>query len=144
MSALAEREVDYLTRTRRNQRPIAITGAILALVGIAYLTWAIHRYSPLADPRKDSGFDRPVAELGSLFEHALFVVENATPETPTERRLMYGLSRNMQFSSGIMVLQMRIFLGTLTMLGGLIMMTVAVERARLLRLIKRLEEPEHG
>jgi hypothetical protein len=144
MSALAEREVKYLARTRRHQRPIAIAGAILAVAGIAYLTWAIYRYSPHADPRQDSGFDRPVAELGRLFERGLFLVENATPQTPTEQRLMHGLSRNMQFSSGVMVLQMRIFLGTITMLGGFIMMTVAVERGRLLRLIKTLERPEHG
>ena len=32
------------------------------------------------------------------------------------------------------------FVGTMVMLGGFIMMTVVVERARLLRLIKRLEE----
>ena len=53
---------------------------------------------------------------------------------------MHGLSRNMQFSAGIMVLLVRIFTGRLTMLGGFIMMTLAVERARLLRLIKRLQE----
>jgi hypothetical protein len=62
------------------------------------------------------------------------------PATPTEQRLMHGLSRNMQFSAGIMVLLVRIFTGRLTMLGGFIMMTLAVERARLLRLIKRLQE----
>jgi hypothetical protein len=39
-----------------------------------------------------------------------------------------------------MVLQVRLFVGTLVLLGGLIMMTVAVERGRLLRLIKRLQE----
>ena len=39
-----------------------------------------------------------------------------------------------------MVTMMRIFLGTLAMLGGFIMMTVAVERGRLLRLIAKLEE----
>ena len=38
----------------------------------------------------------------------------------------------MKFSAGIMVTMMRIFLGTLAMLGGFIMMTVAVERGRLL------------
>jgi hypothetical protein len=140
MSALEGRDAEYLERTRRNQRPIAIAGAVIAVLGIAYLVWAIHRYSPHADPRQDGGFDRPVAELGSLFERGLFIVENAVPNTPTEERLMHGLSRNMQFSSGIMVLQIRLFLGTITMLGGFIMMTVAVERARLLKLIKRLEE----
>ena len=40
-----------------------------------------------------------------------------------------------------MVTMMRIFLGTLAMLGGFIMMTVAVERGRLLlRLIAKLQE----
>jgi len=140
VSALEGTDAGYLSRVRRHQRPLAIGGAILALCGIAYLAWAIVRYDPDADPRKDAAWDRPIAEVGFLFQRGLWMVENADPKTPTEERLLRGLSRNMKFSSGIMVLLLRIFVGTLTMLGGFIVMTVVVERARLLKLIKRLEQ----
>ena len=140
MSALEGNEASFLSQVRSHQRPLAIAGALLAVCGIAYLAWAILRYDPEADPRLDTGFDRPIAKLGFLFQRGLWLVENAEPKTPTEERLLHGLSHNMQFSAGMMVLLLRIFTGTLTMLAGFIMMTVVVERARLLKLIKRLEE----
>jgi hypothetical protein len=140
VSALEGNDAGFLSRVRSHQRPLAIAGALLSLCGIAYLAWAILRYDPEADPRLDTGFDRPIAKLGFLFQRGLWLVENAQPQTPTEERLLHGLSRNMQFSAGIMVLLLRIFTGTLTTLAGFIVMTVVVERARLLKLIKRLQE----
>jgi hypothetical protein len=86
------------------------------------------------------GFDGPVANLAFIFERGMILVENAAPQTPSEARMLNALGRNMKFSAGIMVTMMRIFLGTLAMLGGFIMMTVAVERGRLLRLIAKLQE----
>jgi hypothetical protein len=140
MGALEARDASYLSGVRRRQQPLAIGGALLAIVGGAYLSWAILRFDPHADPRVNPGFDRPIAELAFIFERGQLIVENAVPRSPTEARLMRGLSRNMQFSAGIMVLLLRIFVGTLAMLGGLIVLTVVVERGRLLKLIARLEQ----
>lgn len=140
MASLDDRQLRFLAGVQRRQKPIAIGGALLALAGAAYLAWGVLRYDPRADPRKDPGFDRPVAEIGFIFQRGMVLVENAVPQTPSEARMLRALSRNMKFSAGIMVTMMRIFLGTLAMLGGFIMMTVAVERGRLLRLIARLEE----
>jgi hypothetical protein len=134
------RDAAFLSRVRAQQRPIAIGGAVIALLGAAYLTWGIARYSPRADPRDDPGFDGPIAELAFLFQRGQLAVENANPQTPGEKRMLFVLARNMQFSAGIIVLQVRIFVGTLAMLAGLILMTVVVERGRLLKLIKRLQE----
>lgn len=140
MASLEEPQSRFLAGVRRRQRPIAIGGALLALAGAAYLAWGVLRYDPMVDPRKNPGFDGPVANLAFIFERGMILVENATPQTPSEARMLRALSRNMKFSAGIMVTMMRIFLGTLAMLGGFIMMTVAVERGRLLRLIAKLEE----
>jgi hypothetical protein len=140
MGALEARDSSFLAAVRRHQRPVAIGGALLSLLGALYLGWAILRFNPRADPRDNPGFDRPIAELAFIFQRGQLMIENAEPATPMEARMLHALSRNMQFSAGIMVLQVRMFVGTLAMLGGFIMMTVAVERARLLRLIKRLEE----
>lgn len=140
MAAFEAREASFLSRVRAHQRPLAIGGAVLALLGASYLAWGILRYDQRADPRDNPGFDGPVANLAFIFQRGQLRVEKAEPQTPSEARLLHALARNMQFSAGIMVLQVRIFLGTLALLGGFIMMTVVVERARLLRLIKRLQE----
>ncbi len=140
MGALEGRDSSALSAVRGRQRPIAIAGALIASLGALYLGWAIARYDQLADPRDKPGFDRPIADLAFIFQRGQLRVENAEPQTPSEARLLHALSRNMQFSAGIMVLQLRLFVGTLALLGGFIMLTVVVERARLLRLIKRLQE----
>ncbi|HKC51771.1 MAG TPA: hypothetical protein VKF60_13320 [Myxococcota bacterium] len=140
MGALEGRESSYLSSVVRRQRPIAIAGAVIALLGAGYLTWAIARYDQHADPRDSPGWDRPIADLAFVFQRGQLRVEKAEAQTPSEARLLRALSRNMQFSAGIMVLQVRMFVGTLALLGGCIMMTVVLERSRLLRLIKRLQE----
>jgi hypothetical protein len=68
------------------------------------------------------------------------MVESAVPQTPTEERLLRGLARNLNFSAGVMVLLLRIFFGTLAVVTGLAIMTVVVERARLLAMIQTLRE----
>jgi len=129
-----------LGRLSRSQKPMAIVGGVLALLGAAYLIWGVTRFDPLADPRENPGFDWPVARLAFLFEGGQFIVDNASAQTPTEGRLLRGLSRNMKFSAGVMVLQLRIFLGTLALVSGFAIMTVVVERARLISMIKHLRE----
>ena len=140
MAEFEATDTAFLSRVRAHQRPLAIAGAVLALLGAVYLAWGILRYSPLADPRDDPGFDRPIARLAFLFHRYQLIVDDVDPKTPAEARMLHALSRNMQFSAGIIVLLVRMFVGTLAVLAGCIMMTVVVERARLLRLIKRLQE----
>jgi hypothetical protein len=140
MGSLEQRDASFLAGVRRRQRPLAVGGALLALAGAGYLAWALLRFDPYADPRDNPGFDRPIAELAFIFQRGQLIVENAVPQTPSEQRMLRALARNMQFSSGIMVLLVRICVGTVAMLGGFIVMTVVVERGRLLKLIKRLEE----
>jgi hypothetical protein len=140
LANLEEPQSRFLTGVRKRQRPIAIAGALLALAGASYLAWGVLRFDPRGDPRVNPGFDGPVASLAFIFQRGMIVVENAVPQTPSEDRMLHAMARNMNFSAGIIVTMMRIFLGTLAMLGGFIMMTVAVERGRLLRLIAKLQE----
>jgi hypothetical protein len=127
--------------TRRRQRPLAIGGAVISLFALAYLGWALLRFNPRVDPRDDPGFDRPIAQLAFIFQRGQLKLDKmAEDASPGELQLMRVLSRNMSFSAGIMVLQVRLFVGTVALLGGLIMMTVVVERGRLLKVIKKLEE----
>lgn len=140
MPALADSQDRLLGRLIRSQRPMGIAGAVLALLGAAYLVWGVTRFDPSADPRENPGFDWPVARLGFLFERGMVMVENSVPETPTEARLLRGLSRNLSFSAGVMVLLLRIFLGTLALVSGFAIMTVVVERGRLIAMIRHLRE----
>jgi hypothetical protein len=132
-----ERDTRFVDAVRRSQRPFMAIGIVLALLGSAYLTWAIVRYKPHLDPRDNPGFDRPVAQLAYVFQNHQDRLEKMKAETPTERRLIYGLTLNMQWSAGIMVLLLRIFIGTLVLVFGLAIMTVVVERARLLAVLGR-------
>jgi hypothetical protein len=141
MSPDAERDATLVESVRRTQRPFMAVGIVLALAGAAYLAWAIARYNPRLDPRDDPGFDRPVAQLAFLFEaHQKRLEQRVEDATNREIALMRGLLMNMAFSAGMMVLLLRVFIGTLVLVFGLSIMTVVVERARLLGVIGRLRE----
>jgi hypothetical protein len=135
-----ETDAGFVERVRKSQRPFMIAGIVLALAGAAYLTWAIARYNPRLDPRDDPGFDRPIAQIAFLFEaHQARLEQRVDDATPREIGLMRGLLMNMAFSAGMMVLLVRVFIGTILLVFGLSIMTVVVERARLLAVIHRLK-----
>jgi hypothetical protein len=135
-----ETDAGFVERVRKSQRPFMIAGIVLALAGAAYLTWAIARYNPRLDPRDDPGFDRPIAQIAFLFEaHQARLEQRVDDATPREIGLMRGLLMNMAFSAGMMVLLVRVFIGTILLVSGLSIMTVVVERARLLAVIHRLK-----
>ena len=140
MSDMLEKDERLVASVRKSQRTYLVIGIVLALAGAAYLTWAIARYNPRLDPRENPGFDQPVAQIAFLFHAYQEQLELKAPDaTPKELGLMRGLSRNMQFSAGMMVLLVRVLIGTLVLVFGLAVMTVVVERARLLAVIGRLK-----
>lgn len=139
MNPLSEKDTRLLTRTRRVQRPSLLGGLVLSLIGLAYVSWAVLRFDPLGDPRENPGFDAPVARLGLIFDGYHQKLAERKAETPREISLTRSLHRGMSFSAGVMVLQLRILIGTIAALAGFAMMTVVIERARLLALIRKLE-----
>ena len=140
MPELVEKQDLLLRRIARSQRPMAIAGGLLALLGAAYLVWGVTRFDAHGDPRTNPGFDWPVARLAFIFERGQAQLESAEPGSHSEQKLRRGLTRTMQFSSGVMVLLLRIFFGTLALVAGFATMTVVVERARLLAMIRHLRE----
>jgi hypothetical protein len=140
VAELLERDAKLVRAVTGSQRWFAALGLALALLGAAYAVWGVARFDPHADPRQNPGFDKPVAELAFLFDRGLVRLENQTPQTQMEAFLLRGLTRNMQFSAGVMILIMRIFLGLFVLVTGLLSLTVVVERGRLLRVIQRLRE----
>jgi hypothetical protein len=92
------------------------------------------------DPRENPGFDWPVAQLAHIFDRGRAQLESSEPETTSERRMVHRVQRNMDFSAGVMVFLLRTFLGMLALVLGLAIVTVVVERARLIALLIRLQE----
>ncbi|MEX2205860.1 MAG: hypothetical protein WEF50_06485 [Myxococcota bacterium] len=140
MAELVELQDRMLGRLARSQKPLAIVGTLLALLGATYVTWGVLRFDPRADPRVEPGFDWPVARLAFLFDRGQARLEQAEPGSPVEQSLRRVLSRNMHFSTGVMVMLLRIFLGTLVLVLGFAILTVVVERARLIAMIRHLRE----
>ena len=71
-------------------------------------------------------------------------LDSIETETARERLLVSGLRRSMHFSAGILALVVRVALGTLMAVAGLVVLTVVVERRRLLQIIGRLRAAREG
>jgi hypothetical protein len=140
MEPLAERELRMLARLPRSQRWATRVGIALTLLGTLYAVWAVLVFDYNVDPRTQASFDRPVSELAHLYDGYERILRQIRAETATEEVLIETLRRGMYFSAGTLVLLMRLFLGTLIALSGLIALTVVVERHRLLALIRKLRQ----
>src|SRR5215475_15942395 len=108
MASLEDKQSRFLAGVRRRQKPIAVTGALIAVAGALYLAWGVLRFDPRADPRVNPGFDGPVAELAFIFQRGMVIVENAVPQTPSEARMLHALARNINFPAGIIMTMMRV------------------------------------
>lgn len=140
MGELSERERNFLARLDRTQRVATWFGIAFALLGALYIAWAVAIFDYRSDPRTQPAFDAPVARLGFLYDRYQRVIGKIVPETQVERWLLDGMKRGMFFSAGVMVLMLRIYLGTLVLLMGLAALTVVIERRRLLSVIATLRE----
>lgn len=138
MADLTERQADWLASLEHGQRIASIAGASMLLAGLAYIGFAVLIFDPLADPREQPSWDRPVAQLAHLYRPYRPILRAIRPQTDVEHLLHEGVQRNMSFSTGIMILLVRVLVGTVLCLSGMAALTVVVERRRLLALIAQL------
>lgn len=138
MGQLDERQSGWLAKLERGQRAASVLGAVLVLAGLAYVVFAVTVFDPRADPRDQPGWDRPVASLANLYSPYRPIIRAIRPQTDVERLLHEGVQRNLAFSTGIMILLVRVLVGTVLCLSGMAALTVVVERRRLLALIHQL------
>lgn len=142
MAELSDRQRGWLATLERTQRLASLFGALMVVLGASYVVWAVAIFDPLADPRDAPRWDKPVAAIAEIYDPYRPILRAIRPATENERVLHEGVTRNLAFSTGIMILLVRTLLGTVMCLGGLAMLTVVVERSRLLKIIGRLREAE--
>jgi hypothetical protein len=138
LSALDQRQERYLGRVLRGQRRVQIAGILLALAGAGYVAFGVYHFHPARDPTAERSFDRPIAQVGRLLERYRAALRRLPPQTPQEQFLMSELASQTRITAAVAVLLLRMFVGTLVTVAGLICLTVAVERHRLLALIATL------
>ncbi len=139
MAELTQKQAALLAGLKRGQRISSALGLVLALLGTAYGVWAVKTFDPRADPLEQPNWDRPVAALADLYRPYLPILKAIRPQTDVERILHEGVMRNLAFSTGVMILLLRVMIASLVCLAGLAALTVVVERRRLLELIDQLE-----
>jgi hypothetical protein len=138
MAELSERQADFVEKLERGQRISSVLGCVLLLAGLAYVTFALVIFDPRADPREQPRWDRPVAGLSELYRPYRPIIRAIRPQTDVEHLLHDGVKRNIAFSTGIMILLVRVLVGTVLCLSGMAALTVVVERRRLLSLVSQL------
>ena len=141
MAELSERDARLLARIRRSERPTLIWACLLMLLGISYAVWGSLRFDPRASIEAHMSFDRPLSTLGEMYGPYAPALRLIRPSTDTEAFLISGMRANMAFSVGVMITLMRVFLGILIGVMGMVALSVRLERRRLLDVIARLQAP---
>ena len=138
VSALDARQERYLASVVGHQRRVRVVGLVLALAGATYVAWGVLQFDPARDPTGERAFDRPIAQVGELLARYRAALQRLPTDTPSEAFLMSELESQTRVTASVAVVLLRIFVGTLVLVAGLICLTVSVERARLLALIATL------
>jgi hypothetical protein len=113
-------------------------GLVLALAGSSYATWGAFQFDPRGDPTAERSFDRPIGRISQLLARYRAALHRLSPETKQEQLLLSELDSQTRITAAVSVLLLRIFIGTLVGVAGLICLTISVERHRLLVLIETL------
>lgn len=138
MAELTDRDQRHLRQMAWMQPAARWVGVVASLAGIAYVAWAVLSFDYRVDPRDKPSFDGPVLKIAAVYDSYSRTLDKIKPETSIEGLLMEQMQAGLRFSTSVMVLMLRLFLGALVLFFGLVSLTVAVERGRLLRLIERL------
>ena len=138
MADLNPRQLRRVAAVLRNQWRLNALGVVLALLGCAYALFGFARFELGRNPA--GAFDRPIAELGNALGGYQGGLDGMQTSTELEVFLIEQLHFQTNVTASVMVLLLRLYVGTLALLAGLILLTVSIERGRLLALIERLRE----
>ncbi len=141
MAELSESDLRLIARIERHERATQVWACVLMLLGMSYAAWGVLRFDPRAAIEDHMSFDRPVSSLGELYGPYAPFLRLVEPKSDMEEVLMRALKGNMAFGAGVMITLMRVFLGLLMLVMGMVALSVSLERRRLLNVIARSQAP---
>jgi len=138
VTELDERQQKLLASLPRHQRRARWFGGALTLVGLAYLGFALADFDPQRSPGDAAAFDAALTQpIRVHFAATEDLLQRIEPQSFAEWSLSVWFGAQARTSGALLVLAYRGWLGTLCTLLGFAILTVTVERARLLRLVER-------
>ena len=135
---LPERDARTLTRLRAVQRPMLVVGAVLFLLGCAYMLWAVNRLHSVPAADEPYAFDRPIAGLARLIGSAQERLSRAQPVTPLERSLVLELRAQLDITGRLLLLVLRLLVGSVIATAGLALLSTTFAQRPLLGILRRL------
>ncbi len=145
MQILDAQQLRLLAALPRDQRRSRLLGGALTLIGTAYLMLAIVSFDPRRPASEAEGLDASLtAPILAHYAATEGLLGRMKPATFTEWSLSNWLGAQARTSGALLVLAFRGFLAMVCLLLGLAMLTVTVERARLLRIVHALHPASGG
>jgi hypothetical protein len=138
---LTEREQRFLTRLRTRHLPALIAGFVLFVGGSLYMIWAVERLHETPAVQESAALDWPVARMARLFASQQERLDRVEARTPLERSLLGELRVQADANGRLLVLVLRLLLGSVLLGAGLALLASAVAQRRLLRVIAKLRPP---
>lgn len=140
---LTEQERRLLQRFRSRQTATLVIAGILVLVGALYGLWATVEFRTPPEQRKPA-FDRPIAKLGELTLPLQERLRQVTPRTLTEAAFLSSLLTQLDLTSRLLVVLIRILVAITFLTLGLLLVTATLARRPLLAVIDRLQAMEEN
>lgn len=135
---LHDRDARTLSRLRARQRRLLVAGALLFLLGAAYMFWAVGRLHSTPAAGEAGAFDRPIAGLARLVVAVEQRLSRAVPVTPLERSLLAELRAQVDLTGRLLLLVLRLLIGSAVATAGLALLATTFAQRPLLGIFRRL------
>jgi hypothetical protein len=135
---LHDRDARTLARLRALQRPMLVAGALLFLLGAAYMLWSVDRLHGTPAAAESDAFDRPIAGLARLFGNAQDRLDRVQPVTTLETSLLEDLRARTDLTGRLLLLVLRLLIGSAVTTAGLALLATTFAQRPLLGIYRRL------
>jgi hypothetical protein len=135
---LHDRDARTLNRLRTLQRPMLVAGALLFLLGAAYMLWSVDRLHDTPAAAEREAFDRPIAGLARLADAAQDRLSRVRPVTPLETSLLEELRTKADVTGRLALLVLRLLVGSVVVTAGLALLATTLAQRPLLGIFRRL------
>jgi hypothetical protein len=135
---LHERDARTLTRLRAAQRWLLLVGAVLFLLGAAYMLWSVARLRSTPATAEAEAFDRPIAGLARLVGAAEQRLSRTEPVTDLERALLAELRAQLDVTGRLLLFVLRLLVGSVAVTVGLALLATTCAQRPLLGIFRRL------